>query len=160
VEQVSPTAAEWKAMHRSIKKIGDDLERFSLNTCVSGFMICVNELTAMNCHKQEILLELIRLLAPFAPFISEELWQVMGMEGSIHVAPYPKADDKYLVEDSFEYPVSVNGKTRSKLSFPLDMPEADIQEAVRNDEFLQKYYEGKPLKKIIVVKGRIINVVV
>lgn len=159
VSDEAASREEMKVLHKTIKKISDDLERFSHNTCVSGFMICVNELGALKCHKKEVLAPLLRLLAPFAPFITEELWEKMGNASSVHVAEWPLADESYLVENSFEYPISINGKVRSKLSFNLDSDNTFMEEAVRNEAGLQKYLDGKEIKKVIIVKGRIINVV-
>ncbi|MBQ8552941.1 MAG: leucine--tRNA ligase [Alistipes sp.] len=151
------TPAELKTLHKTIKKIREDIENFSFNTSVSAFMICLNELGA--CHKREVLEPLAVLIAPFAPHIAEELWEAMGHAESIFDAAYPTFDEKYLVESSFEYPVMVNGKLRFKQTYALDMNPADIQAAIVETEGAQKWLEGKPAKKIIVVKGKIINIV-
>ena len=151
------TPAELKTLHKTIKKIREDIENFSFNTSVSAFMICLNELGA--CHKREVLEPLAILIAPFAPHIAEELWEAMGHAESIFDAAYPTFDEKHLVESSFEYPVMVNGKLRFKQTYALDMTPADIEAAIVETEGAQKWLEGKPAKKIIVVKGKIINIV-
>ena len=151
------TPAELKTLHKTIKKIREDIENFSFNTSVSAFMICLNELGA--CHKREVLEPLAVLIAPFAPHIAEELWEAMGHAESIFDTAYPTFDEKHLVESSFEYPVMVNGKLRFKQTYALDMNPADIQAAIVETEGAQKWLEGKPAKKIIVVKGKIINIV-
>ena len=151
------TPAELKTLHKTIKKIREDIENFSFNTSVSAFMICLNELGA--CHKREVLEPLAVLIAPFAPHIAEELWEAMGHAESIFDAAYPTFDEKHLVESSFEYPVMVNGKLRFKQTYALDMNPADIEAAIVTTEGAQKWLEGKAPKKIIVVKGKIINIV-
>jgi len=154
-----PTPAELKALHRAIKKVTDDIERFNLNTCISSFMICVNELAVLKCNKRAILEPLVILISPFAPHIAEELWNKLGHTTSIAREPYPVYEEKYLVESSFEYPVSVNGKTRTKIELPLDMPKEEVEKQIHALDLL-KWTEGKPLKKVIVVPGKIVNVVV
>ncbi|PZX20586.1 leucyl-tRNA synthetase [Breznakibacter xylanolyticus] len=156
----APTAEELKILHKTIRKITDDIERFAFNTSVSAFMIAVNELTSLKCNKRDIVSPLVVLLAPFAPHICEEMWQLMGNSGSVCDAQWPIADEQYLVENSFEYPVSFNGKTRFKLTLPLDLSSGDIEKAALAHEESQKWLEGKQVKKIVVVPGRIINVVV
>jgi leucyl-tRNA synthetase len=151
------TPAELKSLHKTIKKIREDIENFSFNTSVSAFMICLNELGA--CHKREILEPLTILIAPFAPHIAEELWEAMGHSKTIFDATYPTHDEKHLVESSFEYPVMVNGKLRFKQTYALDMNPAEIQADIVTTEGAQKWLEGKAPKKIIVVKGKIINIV-
>jgi leucyl-tRNA synthetase len=155
-----PGDAEWKVLHKTIKKVREDIERFSFNTAVSSFMICVNELTELGCSKQKILEPLTILISPYAPHIAEELWHKFGHEQSIACAEYPAWDKKYLVEDTFLYPVSFNGKLRFKLEFPLDMSKEEIEKKVLGAEEAQKWLEGKPPRKVIVVPKRIINVVV
>lgn len=159
VTDEQPTDQELKVLHTAIKKVNEDIERLSFNTAVSAFMVCTNELTSMNCHKKAILEPLNRLLAPFAPHITEHLHKELGQNGSVHHAAYPKHDEQYLKEDSFEYPVSINGKMRTKINFPLDLPKEEIEAQVVQDEVVQKWLEGATPKKIIVVPGRIINVV-
>ncbi len=151
---------ELKILHRTIKKVGEDIARFSFNTSVSEFMICVNGLTDLNCHKREILQDLLITLSPFAPHIAEELWHKMGNEGSIVNASFPPFDERYLVEDEYEYPVSINGKMRFKMKFPLDMPHGEIKKQVVAHDIAQKWVEGKEIRKIIIVPGKIINIVV
>lgn len=160
VSDEEPTNAEYKILHKTIKKIKEDIENFSFNTSVSAFMICVNELGELKCNKRKILNDLTIILAPFAPHIAEELWEKLGNSSSMTYADFPKYDNKYLIENSFEYPVSFNGKTRFKLEFPLDMPTSEIEKAVLANENSAKFIEGKPIKKMIVVQGKIINVVI
>ncbi|TXH57776.1 MAG: leucine--tRNA ligase [Bacteroidia bacterium] len=154
------TEQELKVIHKSIKKIIDDIEKFSFNTSVSQFMICVNELAALNCHKRSVLEKLALCLAPFAPHIAEELWHRLGNEDSIIKAAFPQAEEKYLVESSKVYPVAINGKTRLEMEFPLEVEQAIVEQTVLAHEAIQKYLEGKAPKKIIFVKGRMINIVV
>lgn len=156
----APTAEELRALHKSIKKISEDMERFSFNTSVAQFMILINELTELNCHKKAILTDMIKLICPFAPHIAEELWQQMGHEGSVVKADYPKFEEKYIVESEKNYPVAINGKHRTNISFPLTAEAADIEPVVLANEVVQKWLDGKAHKKIIFVKGRMINVIV
>jgi leucyl-tRNA synthetase, eubacterial and mitochondrial family len=160
VTEDEPTEAELRVIHKHIKKIGEDIERFSFNTAVSQFMICVNDLTALNCHKRTILEGLAVTLAPFAPHLAEELWSKFGHESSVLDAPFPQFYDKYIVENSKKYPVAVNGKTRVEMEFPLDMEEALIKNEVLADATVVKWLEGKEPKKFIYIKGKMINVVV
>jgi leucyl-tRNA synthetase len=155
-----PTAEELKVLHRTIKKIEDDTERYSFNTAVSGFMICVNELSDLKCHKKEILEALLILITPYAPHIAEELWQQLGNSGSILNASYPVFNAAHVTETSKEYPVSINGKMRTNLTIALDATEEEVKELVMANELVQKWMEGKPLKKLIFVKGKMINVVI
>ena len=151
------TESELKTLHKTIRKVREDIENFSFNTSVAAFMICLNELGG--CSKREILEPLTVLLAPFAPHIAEELWHTLGREGTVCDAPYPEYDERLLTESAFEYPVSVNGKLRFKKKYPLTLTPAEIQaDIVRADE-AQKWLEGKSVKKIIVVPGKIINIV-
>ncbi|HYW97216.1 MAG TPA: class I tRNA ligase family protein, partial [Bacteroidales bacterium] len=154
------TDEENKILHRTIKKVGEDIERFSFNTSVAEFMICVNGLTDLKCHKREVLEKLVITLAPFAPHIAEELWQALGNGTSVVDASFPRFDEKYLVENDYEYPVSFNGKMRFKLKLPLDMPHDEIKKRVVSHDTAQKWLEGKEPRKIIIVPGKIINVVV
>lgn len=160
VSEEEPTAHELKILHRTIKKVREDIERFSFNTVVSTFMICVNELSEIKCNKRNVLKDLAILISPYAPHLAEELWHLLGEAGSVCEAAYPQFDDKYLVEDSFEYPVSFNGKMRFKLNLPLDMPVSEIEQAVIHAKESEKWLEGKPPRKVVVVPKRIINVVV
>jgi leucyl-tRNA synthetase len=159
VADESPSVPELKILHRTIKKIQDDIERFSFNTSVSTFMICVNDLTGMNCHKKEILEPLLILLAPFAPHFAEELWSLFGHQESISKASWPKLDPSYLVEDTIEYPVSFNGKMRFKIELPAGLDVKDVETAVMQHESTEKHLQGAKPKKIVVVPKRIINIV-
>ena len=159
VTDEAPTAEMLKALHKTIKKVNEDIQSFSFNTSVSQFMICVNELSALKCHHKAILEPLAVLVAPFAPHIAEELWKHLGHTQSITYAPYPTHDDQYLQEESKEYPVSFNGKVRFKRSFPTDMPAAEIEKAILADPQTAEQLQGKAPKKVIVVPNRIINVV-
>lgn len=154
-----PSTAELKVLHRTIKKIEDDIERFSFNTAVSSFMICVNELIELNCHKKNILEPLLILIAPFAPHFAEELWNRFGHDESISKARWPVLDKSYLIEDTIEYPVSFNGKMRFKIELPADMDVKGIENAVMNHELTVKHLQGTKPKKIVVVPKRIINIV-
>lgn len=155
-----PSAAELKVLHRTIKKIQEDIERFSFNTSVSAFMICVNELSALKCNKKEILTDLLIILSPFAPHISEELWQLTGNTTSISNAEFPDFNEKYLAEDSIVYPVSFNGKMRVKLTIPAGYSREEIENAVLADEGVRKYLNNEEPKKIIVVPNKIVNIVI
>ena len=154
------TADELKVLHRCIKKIEDDTERYSFNTAVSTFMICVNDLADLKCNKREVLQSLLIMLTPYAPHISEELWNALGNNGSVLDASYPKFEEKYVIESSKEYPVSINGKVRTNLTLPLDINQTEVDPIVLANEVVQKWLEGKAPKKIIFVKGKMINVVI
>jgi len=161
VSNEAPTKAELKSLHKIIQKVEQDIERFSFNTSVSSFMIAVNELTDLKCNKRAILQDLVITLAPYAPHISEELWTLLGNPaGSISTAAYPKFNPAYLVEDEFSYPVSFNGKMKTNVSLSLTMEAADIEAAILANADVQKYLDGKTPKKVIVVKGRIVNIVI
>ncbi len=160
VTRDEPSAEELRCLHKTIKKTGEDIERFAFNTAVSQFMICVNELTALKCHKHEILEPLIILIAPFAPHLAEELWHRSGHEGSVLDAPFPAYEEKYIAEQSKKYPVAINGKTRAELELPTDATHEHVEQAVLTDATVQKWLEGKAPKKVIYVKGRMINIVV
>ena len=153
------TDAELKILHRCIKKIEEDTERFSFNTAVSTFMIAVNELADAKCNKKEVLGKLLILLVPYAPHIAEELWSRLGNEGLILDAKFPTFDPKYLVESSKEYPISINGKLRTNISMALDLDQKQVEEIVLQNDIVQKWLEGKAPKKIIFVKGKMINIV-
>jgi leucyl-tRNA synthetase len=158
--QEAPNKAELKTLHKTIKKVAEDIENFSFNTSVSTFMICVNELGELNCHKQAILKELLVILSPYAPHIAEELWQALGETNSITKAKFPEFNAAYLIEDSFSYPVSINGKHRTNIEFALDLDQSEIEKTVLADETILKWLEGKQPKKIVFVKGKIINLVI
>ena len=160
VSDEKATKEELKVLHRTIAKISDDIERFSFNTCVSAFMICVNELSDLKCHKRTILEPLTILLAPFAPHVAEELWSSLKNNGSVVDAAWPKADEQYMKDDSVVYPVSFNGKMRFKLEMPADASKEEIEKAALAHETAAKWTEGKTVRKIIVVPGKIINIVV
>jgi leucyl-tRNA synthetase len=153
------TPAELKVLHKTIKKIEEDTERHSYNTAVSSFMICINELFDLGCHKKEVLEQVLVLLAPYAPHISEELWSLIGNQGLVIDAAFPIFDAQYVTETSKEYPVSINGKVRTNIAIDLDATEAQVHEIVLNNALIQKWIEGKPIKKLIFVKGKMINVV-
>ena len=154
------TDAELKVLHRTIKKIEEDTERFSFNTAVSTFMICVNELADLKCHKKEILEQVLILLTPYAPHIAEELWSQLSNEGTILDATYPTFNPALLVESEKEYPVSINGKLRTNIKLALDFEQKQVEEIVLQNEIVKKWLEGKPPKKIIFVKNKMINVVI
>ena len=157
VNDEKATAAELKTLHKTIKKVSEDIENFSFNTSVAAFMICLNELG--DCSKREILEPLTALIAPFAPHIAEELWHALGNTSTVCDAQYPEFKAEYLVENSFEYPVMINGKLRFKQEYALDLSQDDIVKHIVTTEGAQKWLEGKAPKKIIVVKGKIINIV-
>lgn len=160
ISDEKPSDNELKVLHKTIKKIQEDIERFSFNTSVSAFMICVNELNELKSNKREILEPLTILLSAFAPHIAEELWQLFGHEDSITYAEFPIYEEKYLVESSFEYPVSFNGKMRFKLSLPIDINPKEAENEVLSNELAQKWLEGKAPKKVIFVPNKIINIVI
>ncbi len=155
-----PIADELKILHKTIKKITEDIERLSLNTCISAFMVCVNELTDIKCQNKQVLKELLILLSPFAPHISEELWQKTGHIDSVTKADFPEHEEKYLKENTFEYPVSVNGKMRHKIKLALSLSMPEIEKEVLATEEIQKWLHGKQPKNVIIVLGRIINIVI
>ncbi len=160
VSDEAPTKEELKSLHTCIKKIQEDIERFSFNTCVSGFMICVNELRSLNCNKRAILEDLVKLVAPFAPFTGEELWHLLGYETPLCQAPAPVLDESYLVEDSIQYPISINGKKRDLIAFPANASKDDLEKMALELESIQKWINGKTVRKVIVVPGRMINIVI
>lgn len=159
VSDAEPTAQELKVLHKTIKKITEDIEKFSFNTGVSAFMICVNELTELKCNKRAILEPLCALIASYAPHIAEELWHLLGHSTSVCDAKWPKYDEKYLQESTYTCPVSFNGKTRFTLEIPLNIPQAEVEKIVLADTNTQKFLEGKQPKKIIVVPNKIVNIV-
>jgi leucyl-tRNA synthetase len=161
ISDAEPTKAELKSLHKIIRKVEEDIERFSFNTSVSSFMIAVNELTDLKCNKRSILQDLVVVLSPYAPHICEELWILLGnAAGTLSYANYPKFNPSYLVEDDFAYPISINGKTKMNLSIPLSMEPKDVEAFVLANADVQRYLDGKQPKKVIVVKGRIVNMVV
>ncbi|HJA15697.1 MAG TPA: leucine--tRNA ligase [Candidatus Butyricimonas faecavium] len=160
VSDEAPSKEELKVLHKTIKKVEYDIENFSFNTSIPAFMICTNELTALKCNKRAILEPLVIALAPFAPHMAEELWSLLGHTQSITKESFPRWEEKFLVEDTFEYPVSFNGKVRFKLSMPLTATNADIESAVKAAPESTKWLEGKEIKKMIIVPKKIVNVVI
>jgi leucyl-tRNA synthetase len=154
-----PSKESLKSLHKTIKKVNEDIENFSFNTSVSQFMICVNELTAQNCHDRAILEPLAVLISPYAPHIAEELWSQLGHSESISTVDFPVVNEKYLVESSKEYPVSFNGKMRFTIELSLDLSVAEIQEIIMKDERTIKQLEGRTPNKVIIVPGKVINLV-
>jgi leucyl-tRNA synthetase len=152
--------AELKVLHKTIKKIEEDTERFSFNTAVSAFMVCVNELTELKCNKKEVLQPLLIMLAPYAPHVCEELWSELGNTPSITNAKFPKYEEKYTIESTKEYPVSINGKLRTTIVIDLGASQAEVEEIVLANDVVKKWTDGKQVKKFIFVKGKMVNVVV
>ena len=159
VTDAEPTKDHLKTLHKTIKKVIEDIENFSFNTSVSTFMICVNELTAQKCTSKSILESLAIIIAPYAPHIAEELWAKLGNTTSVAFAPFPVFEAKHLVESEKEYPISFNGKMRFKINMPLDLSKEEIQEIVMADERTEKQLQGREPKKVIIVPGKIINIV-
>ncbi|WP_400071825.1 leucine--tRNA ligase [Zobellia russellii] len=159
VSEDEPSKDSYKTLHKTIKKVEEDIENFSFNTSVSTFMIAVNELSSQKCYSRAVLEPLAVLVSPYAPHIAEELWKLLGHEGSIATVAFPKFEEKYLVESSKEYPVSFNGKMRFKLELPLDLSKDEIEAAVMAHEKTQQQLQGRTPKKVIVVPGKIVNIV-
>ena len=159
VSDEEPTRAEFKTLHKTIKKIEDDNEKFSFNTAVSAFMICANELAEAKCNKRKILEPLCVLISAYAPHVAEELWAELGHTDSVVNASFPAYDDSYMQENDFTYPVSFNGKMRLKMTFPVTYGLQEIEPILMADAGVQKWLDGKTPKKIIVVPKRIINIV-
>jgi len=159
VSDDAPTKDELKSIHKLIKKVTEDIENFSYNTSVAAFMICVNELSGLKCNKRQVLSDLVKLIAPFAPHIAEELWQALGNQTTVCDAEWPKYDESYLKEDSITYSISFNGKTRFTLDFPADATQQQIQDAVLANEKAQGYINGQTIRKVIVVPRKIVNIV-
>ncbi|WP_427875378.1 leucine--tRNA ligase [Flavobacterium sp. MMS24-S5] len=159
VNNDEPTKDNLKSLHKTIKKVAEDIENFSFNTSVSQFMICVNELSSQNCHSRAILEPLAILVSPYAPHIAEELWAQLGHTTSISEVAFPIFDEKHLIETNKEYPVSFNGKMRFTIELPLDLTKEQIEEIVMKDERTQKHLDGKTPNKVIIVPGKIINLV-
>jgi len=161
VSGAGPSKAELKSLHKIIRKVEEDIERFSFNTSVSSFMIAVNELTDLKCNNRSILQDMVIILSSYAPHICEELWTLLGNPaGTLSYAPFPKFNSTYLIEDDFAYPISINGKMKMNLNIPLSLEVKEIEETVLANADVQKYLDGKAPKKVIVVKGRIVNMVV
>lgn len=159
VSEEAASKDSFKTLHRTIKKVQEDIEDFSFNTSVSTFMIAVNELTSQKCNSREVLEPFVILISPYAPHIAEELWQKLGHSESISTVPFPKFEEKYLVESTKEYPISFNGKMRFTLELPMDMNREEIESAVMSHEKTAHYLEGREPKKIIIVPGKIVNIV-
>lgn len=160
LDQTEPNKAALKALHKAIKKAAEDIENFSFNTSVSTFMICVNELTELKCNNKQILKDFIIILSPYAPHIAEELWHVIGETESVTKASFPLFNPAYLIESTFSYPISINGKHRTNIEFSLEAAQDEIEASVLTNEIIQKWLADQSPKKIIVVKGKIINIVV
>jgi leucyl-tRNA synthetase len=160
ISEEEATEQELKILHKTIKKAEDDVDRYSFNTSVSNFMICVNELSTLKCSKREILEPLSIIISPYAPHVTEELWSLLGYGDSITKAAYPVYDEQFIQEDTFEYPISVNGKLRTKITFNLDMPIEDMEREILASDIVQKWLQGKDPKRIIIVPKKIVNVVV
>ncbi|MGN6178818.1 MAG: leucine--tRNA ligase [Mucilaginibacter sp.] len=155
-----PSKAELKSLHKIIHKVEEDIERFSFNTSVSSFMIAVNELTDLKCNNRQILQDMVIILSPYAPHICEELWALLGNQpGTLSYAPYPKFNPEYLIENEYAYPISINGKTKINLSISLSLDQDAVTQFVLASPEVQKYLDGKTPKKVIGVKGRIVNIV-
>ena len=159
VNDKEPNKKELKILHETIKRVSIDIENFSFNTCVSSFMICVNELTSLNCHSREILTPLTLLLSPFAPHLAEEVWEKLGNKTTIVYDAFPEVNESYLVEDTKNYPVSFNGKMRFVITLSISLPQEDIKKAVLNDVRTAEYLKGKTPKKWIIIPTKIINIV-
>lgn len=160
ISDAEPTAEEYKTLHKTIKKVTSDIENFSFNTAISAFMICVNELNSAKCNKRAILEPLVVLLAPFAPHVAEELYHVLGNEGTVCDAAFPKHDEKYLAENTVKYPISFNGKVRFTLELAADLNPKQVEEIALANEQTAKYLDGKSIKKVIVVPKKIVNIVI
>jgi len=156
----APTKPELKVLHATLKKVTEDIEKMSFNTSVAQFMIAANELGSLKCNKRSVLEPLVIALAPFAPHIAEELWEKLGHSGSVTTAKWPQWQAEHLVEDSFSYPISFNGKTRLQLEFPIALDAKSVEEQVLANPEVQARLEGKAPKKVIVVPKRIVNIVV
>lgn len=159
VSDEKPNGDELKVLHKTIKKVKEDIERFSFNTVVSALMICVNELSELRCNKKEILNDLVILVSSYAPHIAEELWEKLGNEGGISKVPFPDFKEEYIKENTFSYPVSFNGKMRFKIELGVDLSKEEIEKAVLNADEAQKWLSGNEVRKVIVVPNKIINIV-
>ena len=159
VSDDQPSDEVLKIYHKTVKKVANDIDKFSFNTCISSLMICVNELKSQNCKSKKILEPLLILISPFAPHLSEELWELMGNKKSISAEPFPEHDERYLVESSYDYPISFNGKRRFNKKFSLDLNEKEIEKEILLDDQTKKYLTDNSIKKIIIIKKKIINIV-
>ena len=160
VSKDSPSDESLKILNQTIKKVSNDIEKFSLNTCISSFMICINKLSEEKCNSESALRPLLILISPFAPHFAEELWSLMGNKKSIVDEPFPTHNESILIESQKLYPVSFNGKTRFTINLSLDLNNEEIEEIILNDDQTKKYLDNRKPKKIIIVKGKIINIVV
>ena len=160
VSEQDPNEQELKVLHKTIRKVGEDIEKFSFNTAVSAFMVCVNELGDLQCNKRAVLEPLAIMISSFAPHIGEELWWLLGHRTSVADAPFPEFVPEYVVEETLLYPVSFNGKTRFKLELPAHTPVKEVEAAALNAPEAQKWLQGKPPRKVIVVPGKIVNIVI
>ena len=160
VSDDNPSKGELRTLHKTIKKITEDIERFSFNTSVSNFMICVNELTEVKCNKRVILEPLLILISPYAPHISEELWNIIGHKESISLEKFPICQEEFLINDSFNYPISFNGKMRLNIELPANLTIEEIEKEIMNRADVKKYLEDKAPKKIIIVPNKIVNIVI
>ncbi len=161
VSDEAPDKAELKVLHMTIKKVNEDIERLSFNTCVSAFMVATNELKKLKPGKRAVLRDLVLLIAPFAPHLADELWHQLGETGSIHlVGQYPVANEAYLQEEAIEYPLAINGKTRGTHEFPADASKEELEKAALELEVVRKWIGGKTVRRVIVVPKRMINIVI
>jgi len=160
LSEAEASKAELKILHKTIKKIVEDIDRYSFNTSVSNFMICVNELTDLKCNKRAILEPLAIIVSPYAPHIAEELWEKLGHKESITKASFPEYREEFMTEDAFDYPISVNGKTKFNLNIALSLSKEEIEREVMNADEVKKLLAGTTPKKVVVVPGRIVNIVV
>lgn len=160
VTDAEPTKEEMKVLHTLIKKVTEDIDKLSFNTCVSAFMVATNDLIKLKCNKRAVLEPMVRLIAPFAPHLAEELFAALGGQGSVHLAAFPAVEEQWLVEDSFTYPIAFNGKTKLTLDFPADATVPEIEAMAKADTNVQKQLEGKTIRKVIVVAKRMVNFVV
>ncbi|OJW72874.1 MAG: leucine--tRNA ligase [Candidatus Amoebophilus sp. 36-38] len=156
----TPSKEALKVIHKAIKKVEEDIKRYTFNTAVSNLMICVNELTALKCSNQTILKNLVLILAPFAPHLAEELWQLLGYTHGVIAEPFPQYEEAYVQEEVYEYPIAINGKVRAKITFDAHTPQLEIEKRVLAHEALQKWIQGQSIKKIIIVPNKMVNIVV
>ncbi|MEC7415173.1 MAG: leucine--tRNA ligase, partial [Bacteroidota bacterium] len=159
VTDIEPNKNELKILHSTIKKIASDIEKFSFNTCVSALMICVNELTNLNCKSRKVLSSLTQILYPFAPHIAEEIWESLGHKNTITYEPFPEVNESYLIEEIKNYPVSFNGKLRFNISLSLNLDDSEIKEAVLGDTRTEHYLKGSSPKRWVIIQNKIINIV-
>ena len=159
VTEIEPNKNELKLLHKTIKKITSDIENFSFNTCVSALMICVNELTNLDCKSRKILSPLTKILHPFAPHVTEEIWESLGHKNSITYEPFPHVNESYLIEETKNYPVSFNGKLRFNISLSLNLNDSEIKEAILCDTRTERYLKGSLPKRWVIIQNKIINIV-